>query len=340
MILMRIGWHPTWSHPPIRRTRGAPRPRPWAGPASPWNAIIPAGAKARETANWSLGIRPSANPCVPGRNSRTFTGASTSNTRPGGWESPAKMSRATGFVSARWNQAFISHVWSSGLPLTLDPATGVQSNRVVTTKYNDFDHLKWLGNQPVGRFPIHATEESGRWICVESRIQLNQPGQKDGYAALWVDGRLDTERRGLDFRGNYTGRGASVNAVFLEAYWNSGSPANQYRWYDDFVVSTAPIGPLTATVNPTLIRDDHRRRAMGGRSKYPAIRPEHSRFGLHKACRASPTGSRLPVGPAVSWDPVRDVRRWQPGPCISVEFARRTPLVNGPIGVAGISRFM
>jgi hypothetical protein len=73
-------------------------------------------------------------------------------------------------------------------------------------------------------------------------------------AALWVDGRLDTERKGLDFRGSYTGRGASVNAVFLEAYWNSGSPTNQYRWYDDFVVSTAPIGPLTATANPTLIR--------------------------------------------------------------------------------------
>jgi hypothetical protein len=172
-----------------------------------------------------------------------------------GWVgSPAKMSRATGLVSSGWNQAFISHVWSSGLPLTLDPATGVQSNQVVTTKYNDFDHLKWLGNKPVGQFPIHATEESGRWVCVESRIKLNQPGQNDGYAALWVDGRLDTERRGMDFRGSYTGRGASINAVFLEAYWNSGSPTNQYRWYDDFVVSTAPIGPLTATVNPTLIR--------------------------------------------------------------------------------------
>jgi hypothetical protein len=69
-----------------------------------------------------------------------------------------------------------------------------------------------------------------------------------------VDGRLDAERTGLDFRGSYAGPGSTVNAIFLEAYWNEGSPQDQYRWYDDFVVSTQPIGPLTATVNPTLIR--------------------------------------------------------------------------------------
>lgn len=172
-----------------------------------------------------------------------------------GWTgAPAKMSRATGFVSAQWNQAFIAHVWSAGLPLTLDPASGVREGRVVTTRYNDFANLHWLGNKPTGKFPIHATEEAGRWVCVESRVRLNTPGKKDGYAALWIDGRLDTERQGLDFCGSYTGRGSSVNAIFLEAYWNDGSPRDQYRWYDDFVVSTAPIGPLTAPANPTLIR--------------------------------------------------------------------------------------
>ena len=171
-----------------------------------------------------------------------------------GWQGggPAKMSRATGFVSSRWNQAFISHVWSSGLPLTLDPVSGVRNGQVVTTKYNDFDNFKWLGNSPKGKFPIHATEESGRWVCVESRLKLNTPGKKDGYAALWIDGRLDTERNSMDFRGTYTDH--TINAIFLEAYWNQGSPVDQYRWYDDFVVSTKPIGPLTASANPTLIK--------------------------------------------------------------------------------------
>ncbi len=171
-----------------------------------------------------------------------------------GWQggNPAKMSRATGFVSGRWNQAFILHVWGGGTPLTLDPVSGVRNGQVVTTKYNDFDNFKWLGNSPRGKFPIHATEESGRWVCVEARLRLNTPGQKDGCAALWVDGRLDAERNGMDFRGTYTDH--TINAIFLEAYWNQGSPVDQYRWYDDFVVSTKPVGPLTATPNPTLLK--------------------------------------------------------------------------------------
>jgi hypothetical protein len=170
-----------------------------------------------------------------------------------GWQgNPDKMSRATGFVSNQWNQAFISHVWSSGVPLTLDPVRGVREGQVVTTKYNDFANFKWLGNSPKGNFPLHDTKESGRWVCIESRLKLNTPGQKDGYAALWVDGVLDAERKDLDLRGTYNGHG--INAVFLEAYWNNGSPVDQYRWYDDFVVSTKPIGPLTAPPNPTLIK--------------------------------------------------------------------------------------
>jgi len=170
-----------------------------------------------------------------------------------GWAgAPAKMSRATGFVSGQWNQAFILHVWSGkGATLTLDPARGVRDGQVVTTKYNDFGNLKWLGNSPSGGFPIHATEESGRWVCVEARLKLNTPGKKDGYGALWVDGVLDAERTGMDFRETYEAR--SINAVMLEAYWNEGSPADQYRWYDDFVVSTKPIGPVTAGAKPKLL---------------------------------------------------------------------------------------
>ena len=173
-----------------------------------------------------------------------------------GWKggSPAKMSRATGFVSSRWNQAFITHVWGNGSVLTLDPVSGVRRGKVVTTKYNDFERFQWLGNSPKGKFPIHAPEESGRWVCVEARMKLNTPGKKDGYSALWIDGRLDTERMNLDFRGAYDLH--TINAILLEAYWNEGSPVDQYRWYDDFVVSTKPIGPLVSEANPTLIKMD------------------------------------------------------------------------------------
>ena len=55
----------------------------------------------------------------------------------------------------------------------------------------------------------------------------------------------------MDFRETYEAH--SINAVMLEAYWNEGSPADQRRWYDDFVVSTQPIGPVTAAAQPKLL---------------------------------------------------------------------------------------
>lgn len=172
--------------------------------------------------------------------------------QPGWTGDPAKLSRATSLVSPNWRQAFILHVWGDGPSLTLDPATGVRGGEVVTTRYNDFGKLKWLGNKPAGKFPIHSTDEAGRWVCVEAHLKLNTPGKKDGTAHLWVDGRPDGERTGMDFRGTYAAKG--INAVFLEAYWNDGSPVDQSRWYDDFVVSTKPIGPVVTPARPTLIK--------------------------------------------------------------------------------------
>ena len=172
-----------------------------------------------------------------------------------GWEgSPAKMSRATSLVShPGWRQAMIAHVWSgANNSLTLDPARGVdgQTDQVKTTKYNDFDNLFWLGNKPTSNFQISDTKESGYWVLVESRAKLNTPGKSDGINQLWIDGRLEAERKNLNFRGSYTAHG--INAVFLESYWNSGALKTEGRWFDNFVVSTKPIGPVVCSSNAVL----------------------------------------------------------------------------------------
>ena len=120
---------------------------------------------------------------------------------------------------------------------------------VVTTHYNDFGNLRWLGNKPAAKTQLY-TDELGRWVCVEARAKLNTPGKKDGVNQLWIDGRLEAERTNLDWRGSYTKHG--INAVFLETYWNKGSPVEQRRWLDNFVISTKPIGPVVASRTPTL----------------------------------------------------------------------------------------
>jgi len=171
-----------------------------------------------------------------------------------GWTGggPAKMSRITSMVDPGWAQAMIDHVWSSGETLTLDPVSCVEGITVRSTTYNDWNAMKWLGNRPTAQMPISSTEESGWWVCVEARCKLNTPGQVDGETQLWIDGKLEAERKKMNFRGSYTAH--TLNALFLEAYWNDGSPVNQYRWYDNFVISTRPVGPVTTTVNPTLFK--------------------------------------------------------------------------------------
>lgn len=170
-----------------------------------------------------------------------------------GWEgSPAKFTRATIMAGDNWSQAMIAHHWSSGLSLTLDPASGIKGNRLVTTKYNDFDNLRWLGNRPVGRYPIFSTEESGHWVAVEAYVRLNTPGRKDGEFTAWIDGRLDSTRRNLDWVGTWDRYG--LNAVFVENYWNRGSSKEQERYFDNFVISTKPIGPVATPTNPTIVK--------------------------------------------------------------------------------------
>jgi hypothetical protein len=122
----------------------------------------------------------------------------------------------------------------------------------VTQRYNDFPHLKWLGNKPASQYPLSATSESGHWVLLECRVKLNTPGKNDGLNQLWIDGRLECERQDLNLRGRYDKHG--INAVFLESYWNQGSPVKQSRWYDDFVISTQPIGPVVCPANPVLIK--------------------------------------------------------------------------------------
>jgi hypothetical protein len=165
----------------------------------------------------------------------------------------AKLSRATSIVSENWRQAMIAHVWSgSGDSLTLDPATGVRDGQIITTKYNDFAKLRWIANKPQSTFAFSSPLEGGWWVCVEARARLNTPGQRDGINQLWIDGRLEAERKNVDFRGTYADHG--INALFVESYWNNGSPVTQTRWIDNLVVSTKPIGPVVCPTNPTLIK--------------------------------------------------------------------------------------
>lgn len=158
-----------------------------------------------------------------------------------------KMSRAFVFASpATFAQAMIVHVWS-GLTgratadyLILDPVRGTDaSGAVLTTRYNDFSRFKWLGARR-SQTAITSPAMLGRWHCVEAHVRLNDPEASNGEMTLWIGDRMEARARGLNFVGRFVEYG--INAVYLENYWNNGSPAEQERHFDDFVVSTARIG--------------------------------------------------------------------------------------------------
>jgi hypothetical protein len=168
--------------------------------------------------------------------------------KPADWRGGGadKLSRATVLAGGNWEQAMIAHVWAAtdGGPkqshLKIDPASGTDhGGRLRTTKYNDFDNLRWIGAR-TGRTAIFDRDNLGQWQCIEARVRLNDPGQANGLFELWVNDRLDAARDDIDWLERYDGYG--INAVFLENYWNKGSPVAQERYMDNFIVSTARIG--------------------------------------------------------------------------------------------------
>jgi len=157
-----------------------------------------------------------------------------------------KMSRAQVLVNTNWSQAMMAHVWSGiiseGEPyrLGLSPASGTDdSGTVRTTEYNDFPHFRWLGTA-WSRTPIFDEMHVGKWYCIEAHARLNDPGRSNGVFQLWINGAPEARFDRLNWQGSYSEYG--INTVFLENYWNDGSPQPQERYFDNFIVSTQRIG--------------------------------------------------------------------------------------------------
>ncbi len=178
-----------------------------------------------------------------------------------GWQGggPDKLSRAMTLANSDWAQGMIAHIWSAGPGqyneyLVMDPASGIDTEgNLVTTGYNDFANLRWLGNK-VGNIDMFSTENSGKWYCVEARAKLNTPGQSDGIFEFWINDTLQNGSYNLNWHGDWNDdpQNFKINAIFIENYWNAGSPVAQERYMDNFVISTERIGCECATATSVL----------------------------------------------------------------------------------------
>ncbi len=169
-------------------------------------------------------------------------------TQPG-WQGGGadKLSRATIMADDNWAQGMIAHIWSAGPHneyLAMDPASGIDTDgNLVAKSYNDFENLRWLGLR-VGDIDLFSTENSGKWYCIEAHIKLNAVDAEDGIFEFWINDTLQAGNYDLDWLGDWQedSLNYSINAIFIENYWNNGSPVEQDRYLDNFIISTQRIG--------------------------------------------------------------------------------------------------
>jgi len=136
-----------------------------------------------------------------------------------------------------WSGGLAVYQWlnASG-PLTADIRT-----------YDGSDYI-WIGATN-STLDYSNPANIGRWICIEVRIKSNTAGQSDGEVQYWIDGALGLDLTGQNLRAEYN-NGKGLNMVMWNCYWNAGSPAVQSRFYDNLVISTAPIGQWTPGPQP------------------------------------------------------------------------------------------
>jgi hypothetical protein len=167
--------------------------------------------------------------------------------REAGWvgNGAMKLTRAMVLAKADWSQAMIAHGWTSSSDdryLMIDPARGTDaSGNLITVGYNDFNNLTWLGGMNSAA-PEEDQAHVGQWACYEYHLKLNDAGQSNGVFEFRVNGQISAQKTGLNFLGAYNAYG--INSVLLENFVNSGAPAANKRTFDNFVVSTQPIGCL------------------------------------------------------------------------------------------------
>jgi hypothetical protein len=160
-----------------------------------------------------------------------------------GWPDvgPHNLTRVSAFAQSDWGQAMVAAITSDGdqVPLRASASTCVDADQVACSGIDDAASLEPLGAF-VGTTPVFSSERAGRWQCVEAHVRLNTPGNTDGVFEFWVDGEREAGDTNLDWRGNWTEFG--LNLLSIENFWAGGAPADLDRWFDDLVISTAPIG--------------------------------------------------------------------------------------------------
>jgi len=84
-----------------------------------------------------------------------------------------------------------------------------------------------------------------QWYSYEFMMQANTPGQQDGRVAFWIDGELKADFQNVRLRDVNT---LKIDEIQLEHHANAGgSSRTNIKWFDNVVVATSYIGPMSSS---------------------------------------------------------------------------------------------
>lgn len=85
-------------------------------------------------------------------------------------------------------------------------------------------------------------QELGRWYCYEFMVKANAPGKRDGRIACWLDGKLIADFPNMRLRDDPN---LKINHAALDLHIGSNRIRENKKWYDDVVIATTYVGPLS-----------------------------------------------------------------------------------------------
>jgi len=122
-----------------------------------------------------------------------------------------------------------------------DKNSGANPKEPIFYYYHQGQGSQWGDFGPQNRTPSVRFNDN-QWYCLEIGIKPNTVGLGDGEQTVWIDGVEKAKHSGIRWR---TESAVQINDLFQSAW--IGEPhaiSEQYRWEDNYVISTSRIGCL------------------------------------------------------------------------------------------------
>ncbi len=196
---------------------------------------------------------------------------------------PAGQNTGGGFMDLNWggNNRTIYYRWYTKFSSNFKWSYVATKHNEIITGNGHTHHIMWFpsgggtSKAPsnafgyAGFFPSQNTSNGtltmvpDKWYCQEMRITMNSTGATaDGGLEGWIDGVKHFDYNNVVLDSSNPG---GIVGTLVSGYWNcySGGGGSEsctdanldshplmYRWHDNFVVSTKPIGCIGATPPP------------------------------------------------------------------------------------------